>query len=187
MPEPMSMMRIEKMRWIKPLCLVMAFSPVIVDANESVDTSQIELAARIGAQCSGFYDGVFALMQNLESNKQSIMLDELEEALPGLSQTTVFRDSTASILLTRQFLALLNNSVKPEKPFTLEDYREDYIQFRREAMGWSKGEVEAQFFTDMHNQCQHIQSISEKNGSLTLEMLNSAVEKRASALGVALD
>ena len=175
------------MRWLKPLCFSMMFVSPLGLADESVDTSQIELATRIGAQCSGFYDGLFALMQNLEGNKQSIMQDELKTALPNLDKRMVFRDSTASIVLTRQFIALLNNAVKPEKPFTLEDYREDYVQFRRESMAWSKGEVEIQFFADMHKQCQHVQSISEKNGSLTEAMLDKAVEKRAHALGVTLD
>jgi len=152
-----------------------------------VDIEQVRLAASVGAQCAGYYDGLYALVQNLLDTKSHIMLTDLKEVFPDLSAQDLFAHSTASIMMTKGFLSLLNQTVKPVIPYSLESFREDYVGFRRQSMAWKNSEADNQYIDEMRLQCDRVLSISYQNGSLDDEKVAAAVKQRAHALGVNLE
>jgi hypothetical protein len=115
------------------------------------------------------------------------MLTDLKSVVPGLSKQDLFEYSTAAIIMTKGFIALLNQTVKPATPYTLESFREDYVGFRRQSMAWKNTDADNRYIDEMHQQCERVLSISYGNGTLTDEQVSAAVKQRAHALGVELE
>ncbi len=170
-------------------CIVAActWANVTFSQTNSVDVEQVRLATSVGAQCAGYYDGLYALVHNLDEAKSHVMLTDLKSVVQGLSKQDLFEYSTASIIMTKGFIALLNQTVKPATPYTLESFREDYVGFRRQSMAWKNTDADNRYIDEMHQQCERVLSISYGNGTLTDEQVSAAVKKRAHARGVELE
>lgn len=169
-------------------CLVGFLVPTALQSAEknSVGLEQMRLASAVGAQCSGFYDGVFALLHNMEKKGDSESLTAIKSNWPGVNKRYVFRQSTSAMLLTDIFIKQMNQKFAPEELFSLQSFTEDYVSSRKAAMAWENQPVENDIQKQQRKQCEHILQITKRNGTLRDEMVNNAMEKRAVALGVDL-
>lgn len=165
-------------------CLMMLVGSVAVaDEKPKVSIDQMKLAASVAASCSGFYDGTFALMQNLASRNE-LEGSALFKVWPRVNKRFVFRQSTASMLLTDIFIGQINQGFKPEPLLTLQTFTEDYVAQRKQSMAWVNGEMRNQQLSAKREQCEHVLLISKNNKTINDEMINRAVEQRAKALGL---
>ncbi|QEQ96468.1 hypothetical protein [Neptunomonas concharum] len=154
-------------------------------AESSVGIEQMKLASSVGASCSGFYDGVYRLLHNME-DEQGERLLELKQIWPGVNKRFVFRQSTSSMLMTDIFIRQLNHRFKPEPALSLQTFSDEYVGSRQKAMGWDNSMQANDTFLNQHKQCEHILKISRQNGTLTEERINGAMVQRANALGLDL-
>lgn len=171
------------------VCLVGALLiPAVSQASEknSVGLEQMRLASAVGARCSGFYDGVFALLHNMEEEANLVSLSVIKSNWPGVNKRYVFRQSTASMLLTDIFIQQMNQKFSPKELFSLQSFTQDYVGSRKAAMAWKNQPAMNDIQKQQREQCEHILQITKRNGTLRDDMINNAMEKRSVALGVDL-
>lgn len=154
--------------------------------KSSVGLDQMRLASAVGARCSGFYDGVFALLHNMEKEGDSGSLSAMKNNWPSVNKRYVFRQSTSAMLLTDIFIKQMNQKFSPKELFSLQSFTQDYVGSRKAAMAWKDQPVENDIQKQQREQCEHILQLTKRNGTLRDDMINNAMEKRAVALGVDL-
>ena len=169
--------------------LILVLVPAISQSAEksSVGLEQMRLASAVGARCSGFYDGVFALLHNMEKEADGASLAVIKSNWPGVNKRYVFRQSTSAMLLTDIFIKQMNQTFEPKELFSLQGFAQDYVSSRKAAMAWKNQPVMNDIQKQQHEQCEHVLQITKRNGTLRDEMINSAMEKRSVALGVELE
>ena len=171
------------------VCVVNTFLiPAVSYSAEknTVGLEQMRLASAVGARCSGFYDGVFALLHNMEQEVDDASLSVTKRNWPGVNKRYVFRQSTSAMLLTDIFIKQMNQKFSPKELFSLQSFAQDYVSSRKAAMAWKDKPVLNGAQKQQREQCEHILQITKRNGTLRDDMINSAMEKRAEALGVDL-
>ncbi len=154
--------------------------------KSNVGLEKMRLASAVGAQCSGFYDGVFALLHNMETEGDGESLSAIKNNWPSVNKRYVFRQSTSAMLLTDIFIKQMNQKFAPRELFSLQSFTQDYVSSRKAAMAWENQPAENDIQKQQREQCEHILQITKRNGTLRDEMINNAMEKRAVALGVDL-
>ncbi|SIS76029.1 hypothetical protein [Neptunomonas antarctica] len=175
---------------IRSLLVVIPFSISSVSGaaeKSSVGLEQMRFASALGASCSGFYDGTYALLHNLEAEGNGESLAVLRNNWPAVSKRYAFRQSTSAMLMTSIFIKQINQRFKPEVAFSLQSFTAEYVKSRKAAMGWQDGQEAGQNMLLQQQQCEHIILISKNNGTLNDALIDSAMEKRSVALGVDLE
>ncbi len=172
----------------KKLACVLLLTCSMANAADKpkVTIEQMKLAASVAASCSGFYDGVYALMQNLASRNQ-LEGNALFKIWPRVNKRFVFRQSTASMLMTDIFIGQINQGFNPNPALSLQTFTDDYVAQRKQSMGWVNGDVRNAQLLAKKEQCEHILLISKNNKTISDEMINRAVEQRAKALGLKMN
>ncbi len=168
--------------------LILVLIPAVSQSAEknSVGLEQMRLASAVGARCSGFYDGVYALLHNMEKEGDEASLTVINSNWPGLNKRYVFRQSTSAMLLTDIFIRQMNQTFEPKQLFSLQSFAEDYVNSRKAAMAWTNQSVMIDIQKQQREQCEHILQITKRNGTLRDDMINNAMQKRSVALGVDL-
>lgn len=166
--------------------LLLASSSSQSAEKNSVGLEQMKLASSIGAQCSGFYDGVFALLHNMETKGDDESLAIIKSHWSGVNKRYVFRQSTSAMLMTDIFIKQMNQKFVPEKSFSMQSFTQDYVNSRKSAMAWKDQPVANAVQKQQRDQCDHILQITKRNGTLREEVINNAMEKRSEALGIDL-
>jgi hypothetical protein len=177
-------------RVIASLLLVIPFSipSVSIAAGKSgVGLEQMQLASSLGASCSGLYDGVYALLHNLEAEGNSKSLAALRNSWPAVNKRYAFRQSTSAMLMTSIFIKQINQRFKPEVPFSLQSFAADYVKSRKAAMAWQDSQEADQGMRLQQQQCEHIILISKNNGTLNEAVIDAAMQRRSVALGIDLE
>lgn len=154
--------------------------------KESVGLDQMKLASSMGARCSGFYDGVFALLHNLDQAADEQSLGVIQSNWPGVNRRYVFRQSTSAMLMTGIFIKQMNQKFTLEEDFSFQSFSQDYVASRKAAMGWKNNQINNDAQIQQRQQCEHILQITKKNGTLNDQVINEAMAKRSVALGVDL-
>ncbi|RVU32817.1 MULTISPECIES: hypothetical protein [Neptunomonas] len=157
------------------------------DAKSAVGLQQMKQASEIGASCTGFYDGVYALLHRMQKDADSAGLEQLKMVWPGIDQSSVFRQSTASMLMTDIFIAKINQSFDVDPPMTLQNFSQQYVESRKSTMDWKHSITGNAILERMRDQCEQIIRISVERGTLREGMLNKAIKQRARALGIEVD
>ena len=167
--------------------LVLAL-PVVSESAEksSVGLEQMKLASSVGARCSGFYDGVFALLHNLGQAADEQALGVIQKNWPGINKRYLFRQSTSAMLMTGIFVKQMNQKFTLEESFSFQSFSQDYVSSRKTAMAWKDGKASNEIQNRQRQQCEHIIEITKNNGTLSDGVINDAMEKRSVALGVDL-
>jgi hypothetical protein len=176
-------------RVIRVGCSVLVLMlPIESNAAENTDVAleQMKLASSVGARCSGFYDGVYALLHNLDQAVDAPALGVIQKNWPGISKRYVFRQSTSAMLMTGIFIKQMNKRFSLKEEFSFQSFSQDYVASRKAAMNWENSTVNNDAQAQQRQQCGHILQIAKKNGTLNDQVINSAMEKRAVALGVDL-
>lgn len=168
--------------------LISTLMPGVSQSAEksSVGLEQMRLASAVGARCSGFYDGVFALLHNMEEEANVVSLSVIKSNWPGVNKRYAFRQSTSAMLLTDIFIKQMNQKFMPKELFSLQSFAQDYVGSRKAAMAWKNQPAMNDLQKQQREQCEHILQITKRNGTLREDMINNAMEKRSVALGVDL-
>ncbi|WP_028468791.1 hypothetical protein [Neptunomonas japonica] len=162
--------------------------PVVSESAEKsrVGLEKMKLASSVGAKCSGFYDGVFALLHNLDQAADQQALNVIQKSWPGINKRYLFRQSTSAMLMTGIFIKQINQKFTLEENFSFQSFSQDYVSSRKSAMAWQDGKAANEAQSRQHQQCEHILQITKNNGTLSDRVINAAMEKRSMALGVDL-
>lgn len=150
--------------------------------TSAVSVEQMRQAASAGAVCSGFYDGVYRLVDKAGDAERQ----QLAQISTELDRAHVFRWSTSAMLMTDIFIRQTNRHLHPDPAWTLQTFSQDYVAARKQAMGWQAGKSITQL-QQQQTHCQHILTLATKNGSLNETMIDQAVAQRAKALGLELE
>lgn len=159
----------------------------LLAAGQPVGMAQMKQASAIGAQCSGFYDGVSKLIENKKEDNDLKALSRVKSLWPEFSPRYLFRQSTAAMLMTDIFIGQMNQRFNPPQPFTLQSFTEDYVNARKEAINWQDTTAYNQTLDQRRQQCAHILKITQDKGTLRDAMVTGAMEQRAKALGIDLN
>ncbi|WP_293265847.1 hypothetical protein [Neptunomonas sp.] len=161
--------------------------PLLTAAEENrVGLEQMKLATSVGARCSGFYDGMFALLHNLSQGSDVQALGVVKGNWEGLDKRYVFRQSTSAMLMTGIFIKQMNQKFTSEQRFSFQSFSQDYVSSRKAAMSWKDDENYNTELGQQRQQCEHILQIAMRNGTLNKQMIDGAMQKRSIALGVDL-
>ncbi|BBB30078.1 hypothetical protein [Neptunomonas japonica] len=167
--------------------LVLMFPLVSESAEKSrVGLEKMKLASSVGAKCSGFYDGVFALLHNLDQAADHQALGVIQKNWPGINKRYLFRQSTSTMLMTGIFIKQMNQKFTLKESFSFQSFSQDYVLSRKSAMAWKDGKTDNEEQKRQHQQCEHILQITKNNGTLSDRVINAAMQKRSVALGVDL-
>lgn len=173
----------------KPLMMLVAgmLSQCVFAAEQPVGLAQMKQASALGAQCSGFYDGVSKLIENKREDNDLKAIAKVKSLWPEFDARYLFRQSTSAMLMTDIFISQMNQRFKPAQPFTLQSFTEDYVNARKAAINWQDGPAQNQAMNQRRQQCAHILKITQDKGTLRDEMVGRAMEQRARALGIDLN
>lgn len=163
--------------------LVLGMMALTVQAENQVSIDQVKRAAGFGAECSGFYDGLFAVLHKPTASQTDFLQTHWSE----LGQRTAFLESTAAMLMTDIFIRQINRNLPVEKNLTLEDFSQLYVSSRQRISRWQGRDSDKEFILKEKDKCMNIINIVKNNGTLTPEMLKRATAQRAKALGVDLE
>lgn len=167
-------------------CAALILPLTIQAAEQEVGIAQIKKASALGASCSGYYDGVFALLHNLKQNDEQEKIESLQTLWPEIGQKLAFRQATSAMVMTDIFISQINQNVTSDQAVSLQTFSEDYVSSRKRTMQWDGKAKDSKRFSDTLTQCEHILQIMQNNKTLSVELINSAVQQRAQALGVDL-